>query len=72
MLDHLISQVNTGKNSYRNIVAACYECNSVKIGKDGDDFVRLLYRKGTINSQELENRLNVIEKLKNGEIRPDI
>jgi hypothetical protein len=71
VLDHLISQVNTGKNSYRNIVAACHECNSVKIGKNGDDFVRLLYRKGTINSQELENRLSAIEKLKNGEIKPD-
>lgn len=72
VLDHMISQVNTGKNSYRNIVATCHECNSTKTGKNGDDFVRLLYRKGTINSKELENRLNAIEKLKNGEIKPDI
>jgi hypothetical protein len=53
-------------------VASCHECNSTKTGKNGDDFVRLIYRKGTINANELENRLNAIEKLKNGEIRPDI
>jgi len=35
MLDHMISQVNTGKNSYRNIVATCHECNSTKAGKNG-------------------------------------
>jgi len=72
VLDHLISQVNTGKNSYKNIVASCHECNSTKIGNNGDDFVRILYRKGKINSNELENRLSTIEKLQNGELRPDI
>jgi hypothetical protein len=72
VLDHLISQVNTGKNSYKNIVATCHECNSTKTGKNGDDFVRLIYRKGTINASELENRLIAIEKLKNGEVQPDI
>lgn len=72
VLDHLISQVNTGKNSYRNIVATCHVCNSTKTGKNGDDFVRLIYRKGTISASELENRLIAIEKLKNGEIQPDI
>ena len=72
VLDHMISQVNSGKNSYRNIVASCHECNSAKIGKNGDDFVRLIYRKGTISANELENRLIAIEKIKNGEIRPNI
>ena len=72
VLDHLISQVNTGINSYKNIVATCHECNSTKTGKNGDDFVRLIYRKGTISASELENRLIAIEKLKNGEIQPDI
>jgi len=72
VLDHLISQVNSGNNSYRNIVATCHECNSTKTGKNGDDFVRLIYRKGIISGTDLENRLLLIEKIKTGEIRPNI
>lgn len=72
VLDHLISQVNSGKNSYRNIVATCHECNSTKTGKNGEDFIRLIYRKGTISADELENRLIAMEKIKNGEIKPEI
>lgn len=72
VLDHLTSQGNAGKNSYKNIVAACHECNSSKTGKNGEDFVRLLYRKGIISSTELENRLDTIERLRNGDIKPDV
>jgi hypothetical protein len=72
VLDHMTSQVNSGNNSYRNIVATCHECNSTKTGINGEDFVRLIYRKGTISASELENRLIAIEKIKNGEIKPDL
>jgi hypothetical protein len=72
VLDHLVPQANFGNNTYRNIVASCHECNSTKTGKNGEDFIRLIYRKGTINAEELENRLKAIEKMKNGEIQPDI
>jgi hypothetical protein len=72
VLDHMISQVNVGNNSYRNIVATCHECNSLKTGKNGDDFVRLLYRKGILSAKELESRLAAIQKLLNGELQPDI
>jgi hypothetical protein len=72
VLDHMISQVNNGNNSYKNIVASCHECNSLKTGKNGDDFVRLLYRKQILSSKELESRLLAIQKLINGELRPDI
>lgn len=72
VLDHMTSQVNSGNNSYRNIVATCHECNSTKTGINGEDFVRQIYRKGTISASELENRLIAIEKIKNGEIKPDI
>jgi hypothetical protein len=44
--------------------------NSLKVGKNGEDFVRLIYGKGTISASELRNRLVAIEKIKNGEIRP--
>jgi len=31
-LDHVVSQLNGGGNGYRNIVAACHNCNSKKQG----------------------------------------
>lgn len=71
-LDHVISQQNNGNNSYKNIVAACHECNSIKRGKNGEDYLREIYRKGILSSTELEERLKAIEKLKNGEIRPEV
>lgn len=72
VLDHLISQSNFGENSFRNIVATCHECNSTKTGRNGEDFVRILYLKGILSSVELENRLDTIEKLKSGDLKPEI
>jgi len=71
-LDHVTSQQNNGNNTYKNIVATCHECNSIKSGKNGQDYLRDIYRKGIISSSELEERLQAIEKLKNGELKPEI
>lgn len=71
-LDHVISQQNNGNNTYKNIVATCHECNSIKSGKNGQDYLREIYRKGIIGSSELEERLQAIEKLKTGELKPEI
>src|SRR3989338_1010512 len=54
VLDHLTSQMNGGDNSYRNIVAVCHECNSKKAGKNGDEFVRSLYRDGILSQKDLD------------------
>ena len=72
VLDHLTSQVNGGNNSYKNIVASCHECNSVKSGKNGEDYARDLYRKGALSQKELEQRLIAVEAIKNGEIKPEV
>lgn len=72
ILDHLTSQVNGGNNSYKNIVASCHECNSVKSGKNGEDYIRSLYRKGALNQKELEKRLVAVESIKVGKIKPVI
>jgi len=72
VLDHLISQLNGGNNSYKNIVASCHGCNSIKSGKNGEDYVRDLYRKRALSQEELEQRLIAIESIKNGEIKPEI
>ncbi|WP_175421645.1 HNH endonuclease domain-containing protein [Methylotuvimicrobium buryatense] len=41
-LDHVIPQVGFGNNSYKNIVAPCYDANSMKNDKPADEFIRLL------------------------------
>ena len=72
VLDHLTSQMNGGNNSYRNIVAVCHECNSKKSGKNGEDFVRSLYREGILNQDDLVKRLAIIEQVRNGVIKPEL
>ncbi|MBU2570850.1 MAG: hypothetical protein KJ725_12630 [Gammaproteobacteria bacterium] len=41
-LDHVIPQVGFGNNSYKNIVAPCYDANSMKNDKPADEFILLL------------------------------
>jgi len=72
VLDHVISQMNGGENSYRNIVAVCHECNSKKAGKNGEDFLRSLYRDGILSQKDLEQRLSIIERVVGGEIKPEL
>jgi len=71
-LDHVISQLNGGGNSYRNIVAACHRCNTHKGGTIAEDYLRQLYRKNLLSESELEGRLSAIDALKNGELKPQI
>lgn len=71
-LDHVQPQIQKGKNSYRNIVAACHSCNSSKNAIPAEDFIRSLYRRGILNDKELGQRFIAIEKLKNGKLKPNI
>lgn len=70
VLDHVAPQVGGLDNSYRNIVAACHECNSLKQGRNGDEFLRDLYRKGLLTGPEFENRNTAVIQLRAGELRP--
>ena len=71
-LDHVVSQVKGGNNSYRNIVAACHKCNTRKQASESEDFLRDLYRKGLLSETELEGRLSALEALKNGDLKPEV
>lgn len=71
-LDHLVANAIGGNNSYRNIVASCHECNSTKQDMSAADFCRLLYRKGILSQQELEDRLGTIDQLQSGKLKPDV
>ncbi len=69
-LDHVTPQVVELNNSYRNIVAACHDCNTQKQGADGADFLRALYRRGVVSQAELGDRLDAIERLRSGHLVP--
>jgi hypothetical protein len=71
-LDHIEPQINGEDNSYRNVVAACHSCNSSKGSTSADDYLRGLYRRGLLSSDEFEERRNKIQLIKNGAMKPDI
>jgi len=71
-LDHVVPAAIRKDNSYRNVVAACHECNTQKQETPADDFCRFLYRKGVLSQDELENRLNALDQLKAGGLKPEI
>lgn len=71
-LDHVISQLNGGDNSYKNIVVACHKCNTRKQASEASDFLRGLYRKGMLSESEFEGRLSALEALSKGELKPEL
>lgn len=71
-LDHVIPRVRSGRNSYRNLVSACFNCNSGKGPKPAPDFLRSLYRQGRITAPELTARLHALHDLAAGKLRPTL
>lgn len=69
VIEHVISRPN-GNNSYRNVVAACRQCNNRKGNSSADDFLRTLYRESFLSATEFEERLSHLERLRNGELKP--
>lgn len=71
-LDHVVPRMRSGRNSYRNLVSACMDCNSQKSGKPASDFLRRLYREGHITAPELTGRLRALRALAAGKLRPTL
>ena len=69
-LDHVVSQLNGGNNSYKNIVAARHKCNTRKQASTAEDFLRSIFRKGMLSESEFEGRVSALEALKNGHLKP--
>jgi len=69
-LDHVVPRVRLGRNSYRNLVSCCLECNSRKGDRPARDFLRTLYRQGRLTSAELDTRLRALKDLAAGKLRP--
>lgn len=69
-LDHVVPRVRFGRNSYRNLVSCCIECNSRKGDRRAPDFLRTLYRQGRLTPAELDARLRALKDLAAGKLRP--
>jgi 5-methylcytosine-specific restriction endonuclease McrA len=69
-LDHVVPRVHFGRNSYRNLVSCCLECNSRKGDRPVRDFLRTLYRLGRVTAAELDGRFRSLKDLAAGKLRP--
>jgi 5-methylcytosine-specific restriction endonuclease McrA len=69
-LDHVVPRVRFGRNSYRNLVSCCIECNTRKNDRPARDFLRTLYRQGRLTPAELDARLRALKDLAAGKLRP--
>jgi 5-methylcytosine-specific restriction endonuclease McrA len=67
-----VPRVRFGRNSYRNLVSCCSECNARKNDRPAPDFLRTLYRLGRLTPAELDGRLDALKDLAAGKLRPQI
>ncbi len=71
-LDHVVPRARFGRNSYRNLVSSCIECNTRKGDRPAPDFLRTLYRQGRLTPAELDGRLRALKDLAAGKLRPPL
>ena len=71
-LDHVVPRAQMGRNSYRNLVSSCLECNSHKGEKRAEDFLRWLYRERRLTGAELAGRQRALDALSAGKLRPSV
>ncbi len=68
----MVPRAQLGRNSYRNLVSTCMECNSQKGELPAEDFLRGLYRERRLSASELAERLRALDALASGKLRPSI
>ena len=69
-LDHVVPRARFGRNSYRNLVSSCVQCNSQKGDRPVGDLLRWLYRERSLTAVELKARLRALDALAAGKLRP--
>ncbi len=69
VIEHATSRPN-GDNSYRNVVAACRQCNNRKGASSAEDFLRTVYREKLLTAAEFEGRISHLQRLRAGELKP--
>ena len=71
-LDHVVPRARAGRNSYRNLVSSCVDCNSRKGETGATDFLRWLFRERRLTAVELQNRLRALDALATGKLPPPL
>jgi hypothetical protein len=69
VIEHVVSRP-AGDNGYRNVVAACRECNNRKNFSAAEDWLRTLYREGFLDAVTFQERQSYLERLSAGELKP--
>lgn len=69
VIEHIVSRP-VGDNTYRNVVAACRQCNNRKGSSNAEDWLRTLYRDGFLGGSEFQERVSHLERLRAGELKP--
>jgi 5-methylcytosine-specific restriction endonuclease McrA len=70
VLDHVVPRSHFGRNSYRNLVACCPDCNMAKRDLPARAFLRSLLRRGLISRHRLSLRLAALSALQRGRLQP--
>ncbi len=68
-IDHVASRP-PGDNGFRNVVASCKRCNNRKGDSSPADLLRVLFRESVVNADLLSDRLEAIQMLREGRLRP--
>ena len=71
VIEHTTSRPD-GDNTYRNVVAACRQCNNRKGNAGAEAFLRSIYRDGLLDADDLQGRLAQLAKLREGALVPPI
>lgn len=71
-LDHLVPRAKWGRNSFRNLVSCCLECNSAKSERGAAEFLRSLYREGRLIASEFRGRVRALKAVESGKLRPAV
>ena len=71
-IDHVVPRARSGRNSYRNLVSCCVDCNSKKGERPAKEFLRSLYREHRLSDAEFGGRLRALDDLAAGKLLPPI
>ena len=71
-IDHVVPRAQSGRNSYRNLVSCCLDCNSKKGERSAEEFLRSLYREHRLSDDELTCRLRALDDLAAGKLIPPL
>jgi len=67
-----VPRAELGRNSYRNLVSICLECNSQKGERSAEEFLRGLYRERRFSTVGLSGSLRALDDLAAGKLLPPL